>query len=57
MLHALASCIAVGFVYNAAARGIEVRSLELDVEGELDLRGFLGLSDQVRPGYQNIRFI
>lgn len=56
VLHALASCIAVGFVYNAAARDIEVRSLDLDVEGELDLRGFLGLSDQVRPGYQNIRF-
>jgi uncharacterized OsmC-like protein len=55
VLHALASCMAVGFVYNAAARDIEVRSLELDMEGELDLHGFLGLSDDVRPGYQNIR--
>lgn len=55
VLHALASCIAVGFVYNAAARGIEVRSLDLDLEGEIDLHAFLGLSDEVRPGYEGVR--
>jgi uncharacterized OsmC-like protein len=55
VLHALASCLAVGFVYNAAAQGIRVDSLEFDLEGEIDLHGFLGLSDQVRPGYQHIR--
>lgn len=55
VLHALASCLAVGFVYNAAAQGIRVDSLEFDLEGDIDLHGFLGLSDQVRPGYQNIR--
>lgn len=55
VLHALTSCLAVGFAYNAAAQGIEVRSLEFDVEGELDLHGFLGLSPDVRPGYQEIR--
>lgn len=54
-LHALASCLAVGFVYNAAALGIEVRSLDFDIQGELDLHGFLGLSDDVRPGYQDVR--
>ncbi len=54
VLHALTSCLTVGFVYNAAARGIEVESLELDVEGDLDLRAFLGLSDQLRPGYEGI---
>jgi len=54
-LHALASCLAVGFAYNAAAQGIEVRSLELDVEGDLDLHGFLGLSPDVRPGYRDVR--
>lgn len=53
-LHALASCLAVGFVYNAAAQGIEVDSLELDLEGDLDLHGFLGLSEEVRPGYRGI---
>lgn len=55
VLHALASCLAVGFIYNAAARGISVESLSFDVTGDLDLRAFLGLSDQVRPGYEAIR--
>ncbi|MDR7443942.1 MAG: OsmC family protein [Armatimonadota bacterium] len=55
VLHALASCLAVGFVYNAAARGIRVDSLEFTLDGDVDLHGFLGLSDQVRPGYQGIR--
>lgn len=55
ILHALASCLAVGFVYNAATQGISVEALEFDLEGELDLHGFLGLSDVVRPGYQQIR--
>jgi uncharacterized OsmC-like protein len=54
VLHALASCLAVGFVYNAAAQGIKVDALEFDIEGDLDLRAFLGLSDEVRPGYEGI---
>ncbi|WP_344293587.1 OsmC family protein [Agromyces neolithicus] len=55
VLHAIASCLAVGVAYNAAALGIEVRSLEFDLDGELDLHGFLGLDPDVRPGYQNVR--
>lgn len=55
VLVALGSCLAVGFVYNAAAQGIKVEALDFTLEGDIDLRGFLGLSDQVRPGYQNIR--
>jgi len=55
VLHALASCLSVGFVYNAAAMGIEVSSLDFDLEGDLDLRAFLGLTDEVRPGYSGIR--
>lgn len=55
VLHALASCLAVGFAYNAAAQGIRVESLDFRLEGELDLHGFLGLSDRVRPGYEGIR--
>ena len=54
-LHALASCLAVGFIYNAAAQGINVERLSFDLEGDLDLRAFLGLSQKVRPGYENIR--
>jgi len=55
VLSALASCLTVGIVYNAAARDIKVESLIFALEGDIDLQGFLGLSDRVRPGYQNIR--
>jgi uncharacterized OsmC-like protein len=55
VLHALASCLAVGFIYNAAAQGIRVEALTFSLEGDLDLHAFLGLSDKVRPGYENIR--
>ncbi len=55
VLHALASCLSVGFVYNAAAQGIKIDSLDFKLEGDLDLHAFLGLSDKVRPGYETIR--
>lgn len=54
VLHALTSCLTVGLVYNAAAKGIQVRGLEFDVEGELDLHRFLGLDPDKRPGYRRI---
>ena len=54
-LHALASCLSFGFIYNAAAQGIRIDSLAFSLEGDLDLHAFLGLSDKLRPGYQNIR--
>lgn len=55
VLHALASCLGVGFVYNAAAQGIKVEQLDFTLEGDLDLHAFLGLSDTMRPGYENIK--
>jgi uncharacterized OsmC-like protein len=54
VLHALASCLAVGLIYNAAAMGIHVESLTFKLEGDLNLYAFLGLSEQTRPGYENI---
>ncbi len=54
VLHALVSCLTVGFVYNAAAQGIAVESLDFELEGDLDLHAFLGLSDETRPGYEGI---
>jgi uncharacterized OsmC-like protein len=56
VLHALAACISVGYVYNAAARGITIKSLRFDAEGELDLHAFLGLSETTRPGFERITF-
>jgi uncharacterized OsmC-like protein len=55
VLHALAACVTTSLVYHAAARGIMLESVESQLEGDLDLRGFLGLSDQVRRGYKEIR--
>jgi uncharacterized OsmC-like protein len=54
LLHALASCVTTSTVYHAAARGIVVERVESTLEGELDLRGFLGLDPSIRNGYQNI---
>jgi uncharacterized OsmC-like protein len=54
VLHALASCLSVGVVYNASAMGIKINALSFDVEGEIDLHAFLGLSEKTRPGYKRI---
>ncbi len=55
LMHALAACITTSMVYHAAARGIEIEEVESSMEGNLDLRGFLGLDKNVRNGYENIR--
>lgn len=55
VLHALAACMTTTMVYHAAARGIAINAVESSLEGDLDLRGFLGLSDQVRKGYSKVR--
>jgi uncharacterized OsmC-like protein len=54
LLQALAFCYAVGFAANAAAKGIEIDRMEYEVEGDLDVRAFLGL-DGARPGFSGIR--
>jgi hypothetical protein len=50
------ACITVGYVAGAALKGIELEALEIKSRGQLDLRGFLGLSDAVAPGYENIDY-
>ena len=55
VLHALAACVSGTIVYHAAARGIALDGLETTIHGDLDLHGFLGLDDTVRPGYEQIR--
>ena len=57
LLHALAGCVTTTFVLHAMARGIEIRSLKTRLEGELDLRGLLGLDEAVSPGYEQIRIV
>jgi len=55
VLHALAACLTGTIIYHAAARGIVLEGLECTIEGDVDLHGFLGLDETVRPGYQQIR--
>jgi uncharacterized OsmC-like protein len=55
VLTALAGCLTSSLVYHAAARGISIEEVESHLEGDLDLRGFLGTSEEVRNGYENIR--
>ena len=53
-LTALAGCLTTSLVYHAAAKGIKIDSVESRLEGDLDLRGFLGIDDSVRNGFENI---
>lgn len=55
VLHALAACLTGTIAFHAAARGIALEGLEATVEGDLDAQGVLGLNDNVRPGYGQIR--
>src|SRR5262245_46237995 len=54
LLHAVAACVTSSIVYHAAARGIELKSIESRLDGEIDVRGFLGLDDNVPRGYKKI---
>lgn len=55
LIHGLAGCMTTTMVLHAAARGIVIDSVQSKVEGNLDVQGFLGLNDQIRSGYQQIR--
>ncbi len=55
LLTALAACVTTALVYHAAAKGIVLKSVESRLEGDIDLRGFLGIDKNVRNGYQEIR--
>jgi uncharacterized OsmC-like protein len=56
LLNAVTACVTSAIIYHAAARGIEVRGVESRVEGDIDLRGFLGISKEVPVGYRQIKF-
>lgn len=54
LLSALSMCVTTTTVAHSAARGIQVHAVESELSGDLDVRGFLGMSKDVRPGYQRI---
>jgi uncharacterized OsmC-like protein len=54
---ALNACMMVGYVALCAHEGIELESVWIETEGDIDLRGFLGLDQTVKPGYDHIRYV
>jgi uncharacterized OsmC-like protein len=56
LMAAFNACIMVGYVAGSSLKGINLESVEIRTRGELDLRGFLGLSDDVAPGYEAIDY-
>ena len=57
LLSALSGCLTTSLVYHAAAMGIELTSVESRYEGDLDLHGFLGMDENVRNGFSDIRVV
>jgi uncharacterized OsmC-like protein len=55
LLHAIAACLTAGIGNIASARGVTLYEVESTVEGDIDLRGILGLSGEVRNGYRQLR--
>ena len=55
VLVGLSGCLTTSLIAHAAARGIEIKGLSTRLEGDLDLRGFLGISEDVTVGYERIR--
>ena len=57
LIGGMAGCMAVTFMAGATAMGIEIDSLKLEIDGELNLKGFLGLDDEVNPGFPEFKYI
>ncbi|MDY0045765.1 MAG: OsmC family protein, partial [Syntrophales bacterium] len=55
LLVALSGCLTTSLIAHAAAKGLEIRGLKSRLEGDIDLRGFLGISEEVKVGEQEIR--
>ncbi|RON13673.1 OsmC family protein [Pseudomonas frederiksbergensis] len=57
LMAALNACMSVGYAANAAMMGIKIHSLEIETDGTLDLRGFLGIEESVNPGYDEVSVV
>jgi uncharacterized OsmC-like protein len=57
LIAALNACMTVGYVAQCAVRGITLESLAIETDGEIDLRGFLGIDPAVPQGYENLSYI
>jgi uncharacterized OsmC-like protein len=54
LLHALAACLTTSIVYIAAARKVELTSVESTLTGDMDVRGALGVDEEPRNGFERI---
>jgi uncharacterized OsmC-like protein len=57
MLGGLAGCMAVTFMAGATLMNIEIDQLQIEVDGELDLRGFLGVDKDIDAGFPELKFV
>jgi uncharacterized OsmC-like protein len=57
LIAALNACMTVGYVAQCAVRGIILESLEIETDGEIDLRGFLGIDPAVLRGFENLSYV
>lgn len=55
VLAGLASCLTAGVAAVAQNRGIQLRSVEAELEGTMDIQGILGVDGDVRNGYNDIK--
>ncbi|MFO7714374.1 OsmC family protein [Desulfosarcina sp.] len=56
LMAALNACMTVGYAVGCAMEGIELEELRIETQGDIDLRGFLGLDPNVKPGYDEIHY-
>ena len=56
LLASVGTCLTIGWVTHAAKREVDFRDLRIDVNGDFDLRGYLALDDDVRPGFTNLSY-
>jgi uncharacterized OsmC-like protein len=54
-LAALSSCLTTTLIYHAAAQGVVIDEVESTLSGDIDLQGYLGMSENVRNGYEKIK--
>ncbi|MEK4730425.1 MULTISPECIES: OsmC family protein [unclassified Paenibacillus] len=56
LMAALNACMIVGYVAAASLENVHLKSLRIETKGQLDLRGFLGLDENIKPGYEELHY-
>ncbi|MEX1024880.1 MAG: OsmC family protein [Planctomycetota bacterium] len=56
LLAALNACMIAHYSIAAAMKGVALEELSIETEGDIDIRGFLGLEPSVKPGYDSLSY-